>query len=253
VGLRPTWGRVSRHGCFPAAWSMDQIGPLTRTVEDAALVLGIIAGYDPRDPLTSRSAVPGYRSALAGGAKGLRIGVVTELVDAADTQAEVRSAVREAARGLAGLGASAEDISLPLIHFAGAVFNAPVDFTSALFLSDARFDNAKFRRGATFSGVEFRGVACFDQAEFGDAVFLDRMTCYGNLSLDPEVNSFAQAKTRDGDVGPRICLDGDVERHLHVESYWYAVAVLGERSHDVAPRDSRDLDGPDLPDPLKIP
>jgi aspartyl-tRNA(Asn)/glutamyl-tRNA(Gln) amidotransferase subunit A len=131
VGLRPTWGRVSRHGCFPAAWSMDQIGPLTRTVEDAALVLGIIAGYDARDPLTSRSAVPDYRAGLAGGAKGLRIGVVTELVDGADTHAEVRSAVREAARGLAGLGASAEDISLPLIHFAGAVFMALCDSEAA--------------------------------------------------------------------------------------------------------------------------
>ncbi len=131
VGLRPTWGRVSRHGCFPAAWSMDQIGPLTRTVEDAALVLGIIAGHDTRDPLTSRSGVPDYRAGLAGGVKGLRIGVVTELVDGIDTHAEVRRAVREAARGLAGLGASAEDISLPLIHFAGAVFMALCDSEAA--------------------------------------------------------------------------------------------------------------------------
>ena len=131
VGLRPTWGRVSRHGCFPAAWSMDQVGPLTRTVEDAALVLGIIAGCDPRDPLTSRSAVPDYRAALAGGAKGLRIGVITELVDSADTQAEVRSAVRDAARGLAGLGAAVDDISLPLIPLAGAVFMALCDSEAA--------------------------------------------------------------------------------------------------------------------------
>ena len=131
VGLRPTWGRVSRHGCFPAAWSMDQIGPLTRTVEDAALVLGIIAGYDAGDPLTSRSAVPDYRAGLAGSANGMRIGVITELVDGADTQAEVRGAVREAARGLAGLGAAVEDISLPLIPLAGAVFMALCDSDAA--------------------------------------------------------------------------------------------------------------------------
>jgi aspartyl-tRNA(Asn)/glutamyl-tRNA(Gln) amidotransferase subunit A len=131
VGLRPTWGRVSRHGCFPAAWSMDQIGPLARTVEDAALVLGIIAGYDAGDPLTSRSAVPNYRAALAGGAAGLRIGVVTELVDGADTHAEVRAAVRDAARGLASLGASVEDVSLPLIPLAGAVFMALCDSEAA--------------------------------------------------------------------------------------------------------------------------
>ena len=131
VGLRPTWGRVSRHGCFPAAWSMDQVGPLTRTVEDAALVLGAIAGYDARDPLTSRATVPDYRSALTGGVKGLRIGVITELVDGVDTHAEVARAVREAARGLAGLGAAVEDISLPLIPLAGAVFMALCDSEAA--------------------------------------------------------------------------------------------------------------------------
>jgi aspartyl-tRNA(Asn)/glutamyl-tRNA(Gln) amidotransferase subunit A len=155
VGLRPTWGRVSRHGCFPAAWSMDQIGPLTRTVEDTALVLGIIAGYDPADPLTSRSAVPDYRAALAGGAKGMRIGVVTELVDGADTQAEVCRAIREAARGLSGLGAAVEDISLPLIPLAGAVFMALCDSDAAGYhtrwLSEraAEYDQGTRRRLVT--------------------------------------------------------------------------------------------------------
>jgi len=131
VGLRPTWGRVSRHGCFPAAWSMDQVGPLTRTVEDTALVLGLIAGYDEKDPTTSRSAVPDYRAALDGGVTQLRIGVITELVDGADTHAEVRDAVREAARALAGLGARVEDISLPLIPLAGGVFMALCDSEAA--------------------------------------------------------------------------------------------------------------------------
>jgi len=131
VGLRPTWGRVSRHGCFPAAWSMDQVGPLTRTVEDAALVLGLIAGYDERDPTTSRSAVPDYRAALNAGVKQLRIGVLTELVDGADTHPEVRGAVREAARALAGLGAHVEEVSLPLIPHAGGVFMALCDSEAA--------------------------------------------------------------------------------------------------------------------------
>ncbi len=131
VGLRPTWGRVSRHGCFPAAWSMDQVGPLTRTVEDCALVLTLIAGYDAKDPTSSRRAVPDYHATLAAGAKGTRIGVITELVDGAETQVEVRGAVREAARGLAALGATVEDISLPLIHHAGAVFMALCDSEAA--------------------------------------------------------------------------------------------------------------------------
>lgn len=131
VGLRPTWGRVSRHGCFPAAWSMDQVGPLTRTVEDIALVLGVMAGYDPKDPTTSRHAVPDYGAALAAGARGKRIGIITELVDADDTHPEVRGAVREAARGLAALGATLEDISLPLIPHAGGVFMALCDSEAA--------------------------------------------------------------------------------------------------------------------------
>ncbi|HEX6775893.1 MAG TPA: amidase, partial [Methylomirabilota bacterium] len=131
VGLRPTWGRVSRHGCFPAAWSMDQVGPLTRTVEDCALVLTLIAGYDAKDPTSSRHDVPDYCATLAAGAKGTRIGVITELVEGAETQAEVREAVREAARGLAALGATVEDISLPLIPHAGAVFMALCDSEAA--------------------------------------------------------------------------------------------------------------------------
>jgi aspartyl-tRNA(Asn)/glutamyl-tRNA(Gln) amidotransferase subunit A len=131
VGLRPTWGRVSRHGCFPAAWSMDQVGPLTRTVEDAALVLGVIAGYDAKDPLTSRAAVADYRAALSGAAAGLRIGVIAELVDGTETEPEVRAAVREASRGLAGQGAAVEDISLPLVPLAGAVFMALCDSEAA--------------------------------------------------------------------------------------------------------------------------
>jgi len=110
---------------------MDQVGPLTRTVEDAALVLGLIAGYDERDPTTSRSAVPDYRAALNTGVKQLRIGVLTELVDGADTHPEVRGAVREAARALAGLGAHVEDISLPLIPHAGGVFMALCDSEAA--------------------------------------------------------------------------------------------------------------------------
>jgi aspartyl-tRNA(Asn)/glutamyl-tRNA(Gln) amidotransferase subunit A len=133
VGLRPTWGRVSRHGCFPAAWSMDQIGPLTRTVEDAALLLGIIAGWDSKDSLASHEPVPDYRAALVGNARGLRIGVISELVDGADTHTEVRSAVIQASRGLAALGAAVEDVSLPLIPHAGAVFMALCDSEAASY------------------------------------------------------------------------------------------------------------------------
>ena len=70
VGLRPSWGRVSRYGVTASSWSMDQVGPISRTVEDAAITLGAIAGHDPRDPYTWDVPVPDYRSALGGDLAG---------------------------------------------------------------------------------------------------------------------------------------------------------------------------------------
>ena len=131
VGLRPTWGRVSRHGSFPLSWSMDTAGPLTRTVEDSARLLQVIAGYDPRDPLTSRRPVPDYSVALKDGVRGLRVGIIRELTFGAETDAEVRAAVVDAARRLEGLGAVMEEISLPLLSLAGAIFMALADSDGA--------------------------------------------------------------------------------------------------------------------------
>jgi aspartyl-tRNA(Asn)/glutamyl-tRNA(Gln) amidotransferase subunit A len=131
VGLRPTWGRVSRHGSFPLSWSMDTAGPLTRTVEDSARLLQVIAGYDPGDPLTSRRPVPDYSVALRDGVRGLRVGIIRELTFGAETDAEVRAAVVDAARRLEGLGAVLEEISLPLLSLAGAIFMALADSDGA--------------------------------------------------------------------------------------------------------------------------
>ncbi|MFI5373033.1 MAG: amidase [Candidatus Rokuibacteriota bacterium] len=130
VGLRPTWGLVPRSGCVPVAWSMDAPGPLTRSVEDAALLLSIIAGPDGRDRwLQPVRTDP--RADLERGAGGLSIGVVTRLVDSPDTAAEVRAAVRAAAETLRALGARVEDVDLPLLPIAGAVFMALADGEAA--------------------------------------------------------------------------------------------------------------------------
>lgn len=67
VGMKPTYGRVSRHGVFPLAWSLDHYGPLTRSVEDAAIALQVMAGHDPRDPASADRPVPDYRAGLADG------------------------------------------------------------------------------------------------------------------------------------------------------------------------------------------
>jgi aspartyl-tRNA(Asn)/glutamyl-tRNA(Gln) amidotransferase subunit A len=112
VGLKPTYGRVSKAGVFPMSYLLDHAGPLTRTVEDAALVLGAIAGYDAADFATVPVPVDDYRSRLAEGIRGLRIGVPRQLFFAVLTD-EVRSAV-EAALGVLGrLGATVVDVDLP--------------------------------------------------------------------------------------------------------------------------------------------
>jgi aspartyl-tRNA(Asn)/glutamyl-tRNA(Gln) amidotransferase subunit A len=127
VGLRPTARLVSRHGCFPLAWSMDAPGPITRTVEDTALLLSLIAGHDECDPLTTRRPVDDVVGALRGGVRGMRLGLVRELTFGTDTDPEVREAVVAAARVLEGLGAVVEEVSLPLVPLAGAVFMALAD------------------------------------------------------------------------------------------------------------------------------
>ena len=121
VGLRPTWGLVSRYGVMRGVWSMDTVGPISRTVEDAAITLGAIAGHDPKDGHTSAASVPDYRASLGKGIDGLRIGVVTEQMESELVDSDVRSAVERAISVLGELGATVEEVSLPLATIAGAV------------------------------------------------------------------------------------------------------------------------------------
>ncbi|MBI4241578.1 MAG: amidase, partial [Candidatus Rokubacteria bacterium] len=111
----------------------DTAGPMALTVEDAALLLRAIAGYDPRDPLTSRRPVPDYSLALNDGVRGQKVGLIRELTSGADTDGEVRQAVVDAARQLERLGATVEETSLPLLPLAGAIFMALADSEAAGF------------------------------------------------------------------------------------------------------------------------
>jgi amidase len=111
VGLKPTWGRVSRYGVFPLGESLDHIGPMTRSVRDAALMLGAIAGADPNDPTSIAAPVEDYTAVLDRGVKGVRIGLDESYVSAADS--EVATAVVEAARVLERLGAEIVKAKLP--------------------------------------------------------------------------------------------------------------------------------------------
>jgi len=121
AGLRPTWGRVSRAGVRPGMWSMDSIGPLSRTVEDCALTLQAIAGYDPKDLYTWNVPVPDYRANLDPNLAGKRIGVIKELLHTDLVDPETQAAVLDAADSLAELGAQVEDISIPLTSHSNTI------------------------------------------------------------------------------------------------------------------------------------
>jgi aspartyl-tRNA(Asn)/glutamyl-tRNA(Gln) amidotransferase subunit A len=116
VGLKQTWSRVSRFGVLPLADSLDHAGPITRSVRDAALMLQVIAGFDPKDATSSREPVPDYARALTGDIKGTRIGVIREL--RTGVSAEVGEGFDGAMKQLATLGAEVEEVSMPSIDAA---------------------------------------------------------------------------------------------------------------------------------------
>jgi len=125
TGLKPTYGRVSRAGVLPLAWSMDHVGPMTRTVADSALMLGAMAGYDPADASTSVLPVPDYLAALSGDVKGLRVGLLRGFfLDGAAPQ--VRAAVEAAATTLSRAGAVVDEVSLERMSLVSAASMAIV-------------------------------------------------------------------------------------------------------------------------------
>ena len=136
VGLRPTYGRVTRQGVLPMCWSMDTVGPMTRTVADCALMLNAIAGRDALDATSSDASVPDYSATLDGGVSGLRIGLPTEMFEYEGLAADVRDSVMRAVSVLGEQGATAEEISLPLSANSGAVFIGTADVDCATYHAD---------------------------------------------------------------------------------------------------------------------
>ena len=120
TGLKPTYGRVSRAGVLPLAWSMDHVGPMARSAADCALLLGPMAGYDPADASTSVLPVPDYTAALGRDVKGLRIGMLRGMF-AEGLAPGLAAAMEGAARQLQALGAVVDDVTLPhATHVAAA-------------------------------------------------------------------------------------------------------------------------------------
>jgi aspartyl-tRNA(Asn)/glutamyl-tRNA(Gln) amidotransferase subunit A len=147
VGIKPTYGRVSRYGLVAFASSLDQIGPIARNVMDAAILLGVIAGRDPRDSTSSKALVPDYQAArwgpagLGGGLNGLRVGIPAEYF-VPGMQPRVTAAVREAIATLEKLGAEIIEISLPHTKYAFPAYYliAPAEASANL----ARYDGMRY-------------------------------------------------------------------------------------------------------------
>jgi aspartyl-tRNA(Asn)/glutamyl-tRNA(Gln) amidotransferase subunit A len=141
VGLKPTYGRVSRYGLIAHASSLDQIGPLTRTVRDAALTLGVLAGADPADATSAAEPVPDYEQALTGDVRGTRIGVPRALL-AAGVDADISRATEAALEVLQSRGATLVDIDLPHARYATPVYY--LVSTAEASSNLARYDGVRY-------------------------------------------------------------------------------------------------------------
>nr|WP_242946639.1 MULTISPECIES: Asp-tRNA(Asn)/Glu-tRNA(Gln) amidotransferase subunit GatA [Carboxydocella] len=142
VGLKPTYGLVSRYGLIAFASSLDQIGPFARTVRDCALITQTIAGHDPKDSTSAGLPVPDYLQALEGGVKGLKVGVPREYYQVEGIQPEIRAAVEKTIKALEDLGAEVGECSLPHTRYALATYYliAPAEASSNL----ARYDGVQY-------------------------------------------------------------------------------------------------------------
>jgi len=141
VGMKPTYGRVSRFGLIAFASSLDQIGPFTRDVEDCAIMMNVLAGYDPKESTSVRAEVPDYRQFIGRDVQGWRIGIPEEyFIEGIDP--EVSAAVRNAVETIRRCGASIVEISLPHTRYCVAVYYiiAPAEASSNL----ARYDGVRY-------------------------------------------------------------------------------------------------------------
>jgi len=145
VGLKPTYGRVSRYGLVAFASSLDQIGPLTKNVEDAAYVLQAIAGYDPKDSTSANVPVPDYVRALTGDVRGMRIAVPREYIGEGVAE-DVRARVLEALKVFEKLGAIVDEVSMPHTEYAAPAYYVIASCEASSNLS--RFDGIRYGRRA---------------------------------------------------------------------------------------------------------
>ena len=167
VGIKPTYGRVSRYGMIAFASSLDQAGVITRTAEDAARMLGVMAGFDPRDSTSIDEPVPDYLAGIGESIKGLRVGIVRQHFDAG-LDADCATRIREAIDVLESLGATTVEVDLPNLDLSVPTYYvvAPAECSSNL----SRFDGVRFGHRAE-NATDLLDLYCRSRGEgFGDEV-----------------------------------------------------------------------------------
>ncbi len=151
VGLKPTYGRVSRYGLVAFGSSLDQVGPLAADVRDAALALSVMAGHDPADATSSGAPVPDLLAAAGRGARGLRVGRLASFAEAEGVAEDVRAGLRAAAEALRDAGAVVVDVDLPLAEYGIPIYYLVA--TSEASSNLARFDGVRYGARAADDGV----------------------------------------------------------------------------------------------------
>lgn len=182
VGMKGTYGRVSRYGAMPLSFSLDHVGPLCRTVEDCAMVFGVIAGHDPKDPTTSRRPVPDYLDGLEDGVKGLRIAVPENFFYDV-LKDEVRTLIDDSVAVYRELGAEIVPVELPGLDLANKMVNVLISVEAATYHSKWLHERSADYGAQTYSrllpGLYYSGSRYLEAlnlrekvlAEFSEAVF----------------------------------------------------------------------------------
>tara|TARA_Y100000590_G_scaffold402520_1_gene488334 strand:+ start:567 stop:2012 length:1446 start_codon:yes stop_codon:yes gene_type:complete len=167
VGLKPTYGLISRYGLISYANSIEQIGPMTKTVKDSAFLLNIIAGKDPNDDTTINNNNPDYLDGIESGIEGKKIGIIKEMISDG-LSSEVSSATKDAIKDFESLGASCETISLPTIPYTVAAYYTITSTEAGSNL--ARYDNIRYGYEFESEGYEYNSYISKSRTKFGPEV-----------------------------------------------------------------------------------
>ena len=168
VGLKPTYGLISRFGLISYANSIEQIGPMTKTVKDSAFLLNVISGQDTNDDTTIDNHNPNYLKDIENGIEGKKIGIIKEMTTSDGLSSEVSTATKDGIKDFESLGASCEDVSLPTIPYTVAAYYTITSTEAGSNL--ARYDNIRYGYEMDSEGYEYNSYISKSRTKFGPEV-----------------------------------------------------------------------------------